>query len=183
VPHQPSVEAKVPLVMDMWNGGVQSVPDIAAELNLSEPIVRKILREHGIRVGKVGSRRRIDQMTQEELDEFVKDYNENMPVKDICVKYHMVPGTLYMIIRELGIVPRSRAVEAIEARNLQMDTAVEMYQEGWVLWYITSETGIDPPRLMAELGKRGMQKRGRGSKGRVPEVDPESGRYVGRETE
>jgi len=177
MPRREDTEEKVPMVIEMFTEGV-GPRDISAETGLSEQTVRSILRQAGFDPSRVGSRKMIDQMSEPELNQMVEEYQAGEAVSTLCTRYHMSTGTLYNILAELGITPRDKTSIALKSRQMQFDEAVKMYQDGWVLWFIKEETGIAPPRLMELLHKRGIPKRGRGTSGKTPLLDPVTGRYV-----
>lgn len=121
-----------------------TLQQIAAEVGVSVPTVRSV-------VGKIPPKEHPD------ADQIVEDYNSAKPVSEILRVYELTYGDLYGILRNRNI--QLRAVRERGGRELALDRAVELYQEGIGVLAIRAETGISMFKLYGELTKRGVELR------------------------
>lgn len=170
MPYQPTELALE--AYNMWVSGITDVKSIAFELDRSEQWVRENLKQQGIELEK-GRRGLFEELGDADKEDIVERYNRGEPVNAICHLYHMSSGGFYGLLRKMGISPRRVARDSIEGRKIQEELALRMYIEGWVVWYITDETGLYPPDILKLARRAGVPMRGRGHRGKVPMKDPE----------
>lgn len=171
--------AKTELALEayvMYTAGVKDLDTIAGELGRSVQWVRQVLKEQGIVFdkGRVGL---YEAFSEADKTDIVERYERGEAVYKICELYHMSSGGFYNLLRKMGIAPRGKAADALEGRKIQNDLAVEMYKEGWVIWYICEETGLHPPDVLKAAREANLPRRGRGHKGRIPAKDAD-GNYI-----
>jgi len=162
--------------LKMWEAGITNIPAIAGEIGRSEEWTRRSLQQQGVKIER--ARGVIDNLSDVELADIKNRYAKGERVNEICKTYHIAQSTLYRLFDQLGIPPRTRSREAIRGKVIQEEVAVKMYEEGWVLWYISEESGLPVPSIMKAVRKAGLKLRGRGARGKYPAVDPETGDYV-----
>jgi len=157
---------------------IQSISD---ELGHSPVTIRRILKDRGIIVsGTPGRPSLVDQIEDAELEALVNAVQAGKePLATIAVRHHMSVGTLYKVLRNLGVTPRTQSEEHLRAEGMRKDVAVQMYKEGWAQWFIYQQTGLSSAALNKELHIRGVQLRGRGGHGKVPLKDAEGKLVVG----
>jgi len=134
-------------VLEMYDAGIRDMQEFTTNTDLSETAVRKILRAYG-RTPDINN-----------ADAICKDYQSDMPVKDVLGKWHLNPATLYTLLDKKGVPIRAVAVEAQGVTETRKQTAVAMYNAGAKVSSIYVETGISPSGLYAELEKLGMPNR------------------------
>ena len=169
-------EEKKDQIGSMLFDGSMSARAIAEEMSVDVTSVYKIARDLGISLS--GKQTSIyDHLTEEQIDQLFKDYDRGVTVATLAEQYHISHQAFYHALRRIGKTVRTKTAEYLEANKFRLDVAVEMYQDGWVLWFIDDETGIDPVAMAKELHKRGIALRGRGVKGRIPARLPD-GRFI-----
>ncbi len=90
----------------------------------------------------------------------------DMGVQQICRSFHLTPNRFYQLL-VMHNVPTRRGARSEEARQKQMDVAVDLYVTGAPLWKIKEETGVSLPYMYDELRKKGIPlRRPRGEWGR-----------------
>jgi transposase-like protein len=127
-------------VLRMWDGGM-SVKNIAVELEVTEPTVRTVLKQH-TRPTKRDYRR-------PDEAEIVKAYQDGEQVALILSRHNLSYPMLYTILNRNDIPLRKKTEEP--GRKHMLETAVQMYQNGAMLWDIQRETGVAQPTLHNEL--------------------------------
>lgn len=165
---------------NMWANGITDVKSIAFELERSEQWVRENLKKQGVTF-EIGRKGVFDEFAEADKNDIVARYTRGEPVTDICVLYHVSAGTLYNLLKKMGIPPRQKARDHLEGRMIQNEIALRMYKEGWVIWHICDETGLHPPDVLKVAREAGCPPRGRGHKGRTPMKD-DDGNLVLNET-
>lgn len=135
-------------IVEMHKGGL-GLGAIAEEFSLSTTAIRRVLEKYGMSTKKVHA-------TKDE-DEIIELYLEGGPIPEILTEHTITYGKLYSILARHGVP--TRKVLNKEGRQLALDRAVEMYEEGYKIWKITDETGVHQPTLHAELHRRGVQLR------------------------
>jgi len=166
----------------MWLAGITDVNTIAAELDRSAQWVRENLKTQGIEFDK-GRTGLFEDLSEADKNDIAERYTKRgETMTSICALYHFSPGGFYGLLRKMGIPPRSRAKDNLEGRRIQNELAVDMYKEGWVIWYICEETGLHPPDVLKLAREHNLEMRGRGFKGRAPQKD-EDGNLILEEAE
>jgi len=161
---------------NMWASGITDVKSIAFELDRSEQWVRENLKKQGVEFA-IGRKGVFEEFSEADKNDIAERYNRGEQVSSISALYHISTGTLYNLLRKMGIAPRQRAKDNLEGRKIQNDLALAMYKEGWVIWHICDETGLHPPDVLKVAREANCPPRGRGHKGRVPLKD-EDGNLV-----
>ena len=126
-----------------------SIQEIAEETGWSSTTIRKIRREAGFR-GRV-----IDPLAHIDTDQVVEDYRV-MTNREVMDKHELRAKQLYKILVLVGEPLKSRDPVTNEARELQIAEAVQMYKDGFLLWEINRETGLDQPTLHKHLHLQGV---------------------------
>lgn len=142
-----TTEERTEEILAMHDQGFSPVA-IAEEIDVSETYVRNVLQEEGI-----DTSRRITTLALK-AEAVVEAYQADKPVPDILAEFDITYARLYGILAEYD-VPLRKVAHA-QARNIQMDQAVKLYEDGIPLHKITEETGIHQPQIHAELHKRGV---------------------------
>lgn len=132
-------------IIEMFDSGMK-IPAIAEEMQLSATAIRNILKKH--------DRSTITVRPIRDEESIVGKYVEGVAIPTILAEYDLTYPVLYNILARHKIEPRR--VTNKNSRQQRFDTAVAMYQEGYMLWQIQNETGIAQPTLHAELHKRGV---------------------------
>lgn len=144
-------------ILNMYQQGV-SVDTIADEFGYDKKTVYRLLRSKGVLKEK-GRYSILDKFSEETLNEFTKDYITGMKMRDMCEKYDISSPSVYAVLSQLGIQPRTLNREYLTAKKSQMDQAVQFYIDGWELWRIEVETGVSQPSLHKQLHIRGVKLR------------------------
>lgn len=137
-------------ILDMAEAGM-NINNIADEVGVSRNYVYTLLRDKG--VGLV-QEKLIDQLSAEEIDQFIEEYNSDVPLVEIRRRHGWAPNQLYALVAQTGLTPRKYKPERIEAKKQQMDHAIQMYIGGAPVWKIVEETGVHQPQLHQELHRR-----------------------------
>jgi len=135
-------------IVEMYKAGL-GLGAIAEEMDLSTTAIRNILQKHDVPT-------RITRPSTDE-DKIVERYLTSEPIPGILKDFNISYGRLYSILARHGVP--TRKVLNKQGRELALDKAVEMYEEGHLIWKITEETGVAQPTLHAELHKRGVSLR------------------------
>lgn len=126
-----------------------SVADIAEEIGFSRGTVYKILKE-----GHVTPKRQGTILDVVDIETLAKQYEEWLPVRDIAETHNITLSQVYYVLRKAGIKPRSKAPGVLTDKEERMEVAVRMYQDGFYLHEIKTETKIAQPPLHEELRRR-----------------------------
>lgn len=153
------------------------VREILHEFDITAPTLYRILDEFGIPRRGAGSQRLSNRLTDTEIEDILTRYAQKEPVIDICRLYRIDAVAFYGLLNDLGMSPRTHSKEYLQDRKAQLDNAVRMYEEGWVIWFIEMETGVAQYQLYKELRRRGVELRGKGIGGLIPDKD-EDGNYI-----
>ena len=134
-------ELYTPDILQMFDQGM--VPkSIASELEVSETLVRHVLKENG------RSRlKRSRGMSTEKVEEICNDYTGNMGVAEIIAKHNISYATLYAALVKMEIPLRRYSSSDEEAQKARVDQCLTMYKDGVPLWKITMETGFQQPQI------------------------------------
>lgn len=154
----------------MWASGITDVKSIAFELDRSEQWVRENLKKQGVSFA-IGRKGVFEEFSEADKNDIAERYDRGEQISEISALYHISTGTLYNLLRKMGIPPRQKARDNLEGRRIQDEIAVRMYKEGWVIWHICDETGLHPPDVLKVAREARCPPRGRGHKGRVPMKD------------
>jgi len=154
----------------MWASGITDVKSIAFELDRSEQWVRENLKKQGVSFA-IGRKGVFEEFSEADKNDIAERYDRGEQISSISALYHISTGTLYNLLRKMGIPPRQKARDNLEGRRIQDEIAVRMYKEGWVIWHICDETGLHPPDVLKVAREAQCPPRGRGHKGRVPMKD------------
>ena len=167
-------------VAEMFRGGM-GIDAIMNELLIARSTVYTVLRRKGLKA-QADRPSIVDRYSEAELEAFRKDYDAGVALTDLAARYQLHNASaIYNLMYEMGIIPRTKTAKYLQGRQLMFDHAVKLYEEGWALWYIHQETGINPMSLNKELHKRGVVlRRDRGVMGYSPPTlkDGAPRRYV-----
>jgi len=142
-------------IMQMYEQGV-SIADIAAEMAFTTNTVRKMLRKNDIVVAASKSTI-LDRMSMQDIEALKEDSYQGMSVIEICRKWGFkATQSFYVLVHELGWTPRQFEKTTIQAKKLREDKAIEMYQQGHPLWFISQETGLYQPQIHALIHREGL---------------------------
>ena len=155
---------------NMYVNGITDVKSIAFEMDRSEQWVRENLKRQGITFdqGRTGL---FEILSDADKADIALRYNRGEAMTAICHVYHISTGGFYSLLRKMGIPTRSMAKDQLEGRLIQNELALKMYQEGWVIWHITDETGLHPSDILRLVRESGSEMRGQGQRGRAPQKD------------
>jgi len=142
-------------IVMMYQGGI-SVQNIVQEVEgVTSRDVRMVLKEMGILSGPGRRPTVIESYDESILNEMLIDYYDKMPMRELMEKYQIRSmDRFYLILRELGQPARQNTPEHMDGRKMRLDHACDLYKQGVPIWKIVEETGVDQPRLHAELHKR-----------------------------
>ena len=148
-------------IVHMYNEGVPP-NDVAAELDMPVATIWRVLKQAGVK-RKRGRQSLLDRMSEAEVEAFVEDYQEGeLPNREIAEKYDLAGvASVYSLLAQLRITPRTYTKEHLEVRKLRLDHAISLYQDypHMTVSAIVLETGIDQPSLHHELHKRKIKTR------------------------
>jgi transposase-like protein len=142
-------------IVMMYQGGI-SVNSIVQEIEGVTPRdVRTVLKEQGILSGPGRKPSVVESYDEATINAMLVDYYDKIPMRELLEKYHIRSmDRFYVILRELGQPARQNTPEHQDGKRLRLDHACELYKEGVPIWKIVEETGVDQPRLHAELHRR-----------------------------
>jgi len=144
------------LIIEYWNSG-SSINDIAESFQYKSLEIVKVLKGAGVKLGSINRPTILDEFSSEALEAMVNEYSNGMePVSTIYARYEISLDTLYRILNTLGVPRRTANIEALDAKKMQMEAAIEAYQKGVALWKIELDTGIQRDKLRREMYKRGI---------------------------
>jgi transposase-like protein len=148
------------------------VQEIAAEMAISKTTIYALLKREGVSLRahqNIGQPSALEHMSEADIEAFLLDYrNTALSVQDVAFKWKMTSTTVYATLRLLQEPLRQTSKSHLESRKDQYDHAVRMYEQGYFIWQIVAETGIDQPSLHKELHKRRTPlRRGSPSRGKV----------------
>ena len=141
------------------DGASQS--DLAGQFKTYSATIGRILRQRGIQIRN--SPRRV---TQEDVDQIKALYLSGMSVEEVGGVVGRRSATVSRVCKELGITRARGVTKRRRVSNETRDKAVSLYQEGMTLDEIETELGITRTIIYSELKKRGVPRRGAGSRGR-----------------
>lgn len=145
-------------IADIYSRGGCDVGEICREYEISTARVYEILKELGVPLR--GKNSLLARMGDEEIEAFVSDYNSDMPLREVSVKYKFSsPAVIHAIVKQLGLVPRTWAKERLVGRETMIQSAIQMYIDGAPIWKIVQTTGLDQPSLHHHLHVRGIETR------------------------
>ncbi len=134
-----------------------SPEDIAEELSISVPYLYKLLKEQGVELGKAGRRSAVDMLDEEDKQVIIANYqSREIPMSAVLGEYGLSYNQMYTLLRKEGVEIRRHIDGERESKILRLNTAVQMYEDGALLWLIEDETGIHQPELHRELHKRNV---------------------------
>lgn len=155
-------------VHTMYDRGNRNLTTLAALVERTEEWVRNELEFVGIK-----PREKRDsiftRLSDEEKDDIVTRYTNEEAVSSICADYGFKHASLYGILESMGVPVRKRDPATRIVREGMKQLAIEMYEEGWVLWHIEEETGLLAPNILAFARRAGCKMRGKGNRGIVPQ--------------
>jgi len=137
------VEARNTEIINMHLAGLDPRA-IAAEMDVSEGTVRKVIKESGVEAQARESGLPTVAITEK--------YTSDVQVSEILREFGITYTQLYRILAEENVPIRK--VANADARARQLDEAVALYEQGVPIHQIVSDTGINQPTLHAELHKR-----------------------------
>lgn len=163
-----------------------SVQDIAEHFDWSVSTIYAALRQTGVTFGTPGKKSVMDRMDADDIERLIDDYQTGVKLRILTERFNISVPAVYSLLRQLGIPPRTESKEYLEGQVAQYDEAVEMYKQGWALWFISEQTSVAQAVLYRELRIRGVPLRGSGVRGLQPVYDPktrepmigEDGQYV-----
>ena len=127
-----------------------SPQEVSEEAGWSIGTIYKIQRAEGIHGRHLAAIEHVDQ------DAFLQDYRGGMRVVEVMTKYNLHSLAFYKLLTILGEPTRRRDPLNLEARKRQLDEAIAMYEQGFLIYEIESETGVAQPTLHKELHARGI---------------------------
>lgn len=126
-----------------------TLTEISEEVGWATGTISKIRREAGFR-GRI-----VDPLAHVDSDGLIEDYRKGeMTNLELAKKYQIRTQQIYKILSLYGEPVKRKDPTYQEARKLQLDDAVLMYEKGYLIWEITRETGVDQPTLHKELHLR-----------------------------
>ena len=129
-------------IAKMWDAGL-GLTEIADEVGTSTALVRRALAGSGRSTKKVVNK------TYEH--EVIQEYQHGATLSSISMKHNISNTKLYTILARNKVPIRS--VVQRTGRNRQMEEAVQMYKDGYLLKQIFTDCGVSQPALHLELHK------------------------------
>ena len=126
-----------------------AVSDIAEMMSVSETTIYRVLKDNNI-----NPKRASTFMDTVDTEGIVGMYKDFFPLNKIAEKYSITLSQIYYILRTVGVPPRSKQNDALTDRQARLDTAIQMYEDGFFIQEIRDETGIAQPTLHEELRRR-----------------------------
>ena len=137
---------------EMYLAGMKPM-DIAVQCEVSLPATYKILKDMGVwQMADRGA-----QAVMERQERVITAYANHEPIAEICANNEISLNTMYLILREAGIVPDRMNRQGL--RQEITDKAMEWYQNGVPLWKIQEEFGLSSATLYQEVRRRGLKTR------------------------
>lgn len=131
------------------------VAAIASELDLAASTVYKILKSAGITPVKQYSATSFKNLSNEELVDFADRYNDMEPILSLLNDFNLTYTQMYQLLHHLGIIPRTKQSEIVDARKLALKHALDLYQNtSLTITEIFAETGVHQPTLHREIRLR-----------------------------
>lgn len=126
-----------------------AVSDIAEMMGVSETTIYRVLKKEN-----VVARQASTLLDKVDTEDIVSMYQDFYPLNAIAEKHSITLSQIYYVLRTVGVESRSKQNDALADRQARLDTAVQMYQDGFFIHEITGETGIAQPTLHQELRNR-----------------------------
>lgn len=131
------------------------VAAIAAELDLAASTVYKILKSAGVTPVKQYATTSFKNLTDEELVDFANRYNDMEPILSLLDDFHLTYTQMYQLLHHLGVKPRTKQREIVDARKLALEHSLDLYQNtNLTITEIFAETGVHQPTLHREIRLR-----------------------------
>lgn len=135
-------------IVQMWEAGL-GLTQIASEFGTSTAIVRRHLATKGISPDQ--------DVVKDYEPAVIEAYQKGVSIKAITLKHNISTAKVYDVLAKNDIPIRKVAQR--DAKQRQMDEAVQMYKDGAMLKEILAETGVPQPTLHNELHARGVRLR------------------------
>ena len=151
------------------------IREICEEFMVSASTVYKVMRKHNVETPHTSA---IDRLSASELDTMVKMYEDGKLMREIETTFDLSLSVIRNILfSKLGVVPHTARKDFVLKERARLEEAMELYKEGWVLWFINDRTGVSRDKITREASRRGWD-RGRDIKGMKPAVDSTTRRYL-----
>ena len=137
-------------MIEMATAGM-GVVNIAEEFNVSESTVRRTLNKF-----QISPKRNHTLFDAIDTDQLIEDYLSWVSIDVITQKHKIERSQMYYLLKKLDIKPRTKDQDWIEAQQMRLDHAIQLYRQGERISYITAETGIHQPQLHEELARRNV---------------------------
>lgn len=93
-------------------------------------------------------------LTQETLDQLVRDYEAGAPTTDLMESYELGKGTVLGVLRRAGVQMRNQGLGGPE-----IGRAIALYESGLSLKQVGSQFGCDAETVRKELRAAGLTMR------------------------
>lgn len=137
-------------IVDMFRGDLP-VSAIAEEMEVSPSTIYRVLNEEGL-AARSAKQTALDLLPPETVDAIARAYAvEGRPASTIIRAHDISYNFLYMVLAERNINYKEFSDAEKNTKQERLDRAVQLYQDGILLYTIQAETGIHQPQLHAEL--------------------------------
>jgi transposase len=144
-------------IVQMYESGV-SVVDIEVEMDVSRTVIYRILKSEEVplrALRNIGRPSHLDNMSEADIEAFALDYAGGMKIWELMDKWKIRSSkSLYELIHLLQIPLRLTSKSNLEAKELRIKKAMQMYKDGFYLWEIENETGLFQPEIHKHLHRR-----------------------------
>lgn len=148
-------------VAEMHKAGM-TVAEISAELELSMPTVYKTHAALDLVPNKKKRQTgpSLASLKPEQAEEFIERYEAGEVATKLLADYGLNYPQMYTLLDMMGVTPRSKRPGLKEAREKQLEHAIQLYIEsGATIAEIVAETGVHQPVLHREIRLRGIPMR------------------------
>lgn len=122
--------------------------DIAKKYGVKAETCRRYLNEAGV----IKKRKRTIVLSDEKKKKCIKDYESNMPINAIAVKYDLPIPRVYQILKDEGICIRKRKnAEGIFENKEELDAIIRCYRDGYLLIDMAKKFKLDRKTIVKVL--------------------------------